>query len=117
LNVTVIGVFAVDADQQQVLVDAINRAGEVVSTLPGFLGSALYASVDGTKVINQSHWASIEEHNAVLDVPEAMALAQEMFAIAKPDPIICVERGRWRGPLPGERVGDQRPAAGAGAEI
>lgn len=95
MKVTVLGVFAVAAEQQQDLVEAINRAAEVVRELPGFLGSTVYASVDGTKVVNQSHWASIEEHAAVLDVPEAMALAEVMFAIAKPDPVICVERGAF----------------------
>jgi heme-degrading monooxygenase HmoA len=93
LKITVMGIFAVAAEQQQDLVEAINRAGEVVCKLPGFLGSTLYASVDGTKVVNQSHWTSIEDHEAVLEVPEAMALAKVMFAIAKPDPIICVARG------------------------
>ena len=95
MKVTAFGIFAVAAEQQQDLVEAINRAAEVVCKLPGFLGSAVYASVDGTKVVNQSHWASIEDHDAVLEVPEAMAIAEVMFAIAKPDPIICVERGEF----------------------
>ncbi|MFC4472306.1 antibiotic biosynthesis monooxygenase family protein [Streptomyces xiangluensis] len=95
MKVTVIGIFAVAAEKQQDLVEAINRAGEVVRKLPGFLGSTLYASVDGTRVVNQSHWTSIESHDAVLENPEAMALAEVMFAIAKPDPIICVERGEF----------------------
>jgi len=93
LKVTVFGIFTVAAEQQQDLVEAISRAGEVVRKLPGFLGSAVYASMDGTRVVNQSYWTSIEEHAAVLEDPEAMALAEVMFAIAKPDPIICVERG------------------------
>ncbi|GGY14900.1 hypothetical protein GCM10010358_78610 [Streptomyces minutiscleroticus] len=95
MKVTAFGIFAVAAEKQQDLVEAINRAGEVVRKLPGFLGSTLYASADGTRVVNQSHWASIESHDAVLEDPEAMALAEVMFAIAKPDPIICVERGEF----------------------
>jgi heme-degrading monooxygenase HmoA len=94
LKVTVLGIFTVAAEKQQELVEAINRAGEVVRKLPGFLGSTVYAAVDGTRVVNQSHWTSIESHDAVLKDPEAMTLAEEMFAIAKPDPIICVERSR-----------------------
>ena len=30
-----------------------------------------------------------------MEDPEAMALAEVMFAIAKPDPIICAERGEF----------------------
>ncbi|MEU8718513.1 antibiotic biosynthesis monooxygenase [Streptomyces sp. NPDC048663] len=95
MKVTALGIFTVAAEKQQDLVEAINRAGEVVRKFPGFLGSTLYASVDGTRVVNQSHWTSVERHDAVLEDPEAMALVEVMFAIAKLDPIICVERGEF----------------------
>jgi quinol monooxygenase YgiN len=96
LRVTVIGVFAVAAERQQDLIDAIHRAGEVMRKKPGFLGSTVYASLDGAKVVNQSHWASSDALAAAREDPEGLALAEAMFEIATPDPIICVERGELR---------------------
>jgi hypothetical protein len=52
--VTVTGLFPVAASRQDELVDAINETGEVMRRLPGFLGSSVFASLDGTRVINYS---------------------------------------------------------------
>jgi hypothetical protein len=49
--ITVINVFTVEPSYQQMLIDLLTRAtDEFVYRAPGFFGSTLYRSLDGTKV-------------------------------------------------------------------
>lgn len=88
--VTVIGLFSVEPGQQNDLLAAIDGTGAVMRHQPGFRGSACYAAVDGTRVVNMSHWDSLADVTAARADPAGLALAEQMFAIATPEPIQCV---------------------------
>lgn len=93
--VAVIGLFPVKTTQQDELVDAINATAEVMRARPGFLGSTVFASLDGTRVFNCSQWDGIASLHAAREDPAGIELAQRMFEIATPDPTICVLRSEY----------------------
>jgi heme-degrading monooxygenase HmoA len=56
--VTLINVFDTKPEQQQELIDTWIHFTEEVKEEPGFIGTALHKSTDGTRVINYAHWRS-----------------------------------------------------------
>lgn len=50
--VTLINVFETKPEQQQALIDQWVRFTEAVRNEPGYVGTALHKSTDGTRVIN-----------------------------------------------------------------
>jgi len=64
--VTLINVFETKPEQQQALIDQWTRFTEVVKHEPGYLGTALHKSTDGTRVINYAHWRSQADFDAFL---------------------------------------------------
>ncbi|WP_328615098.1 antibiotic biosynthesis monooxygenase [Amycolatopsis sp. NBC_00355] len=90
--VTVIGLFPVAAAEQDELVKAIGDTGQIMRAQRGFLGSAVYASLDGTRVFICSRWTSVTELHAAREDPVGREYADRMFAIATPDPTVCVLR-------------------------
>jgi quinol monooxygenase YgiN len=55
---TLINVFDTTPDQQQALIDQWIRFTDEVKKEPGYLGTALHRSKDGTRVINYAQWRS-----------------------------------------------------------
>ncbi len=64
--VTLINVFDTTPEQQQALIDQWVRFTEEVSNEPGYVGTALHKSTDGTRVINYAHWRSQADFDAFL---------------------------------------------------
>jgi len=64
--VTLINVFETTPEQQQALIDQWVRFTEVVRNEPGYIGTALHKSTDGTRVINYAHWRSQADFDAFL---------------------------------------------------
>jgi heme-degrading monooxygenase HmoA len=64
--VTLINVFETNPEQQQALIDQWIRFTEVVRNDPGYVGTALHKSTDGTRVINYAHWRSQADFEAFL---------------------------------------------------
>ena len=64
--VTLINVFETTPEKQQALIDQWVHFTEVVRTEPGYLGTALHRSTDGTRVINYAHWRSQADFDAFL---------------------------------------------------
>ena len=56
--VTLINVFETKPEQQQGLIEQWVRFTEAVRNEPGYVGTALHKSTDGTRVINYAHWRS-----------------------------------------------------------
>lgn len=63
---TLINVFETTPDQQQALIDQWMRFTETVRNEPGYIGTALHKSADGTRVINYAHWRSQADFDAFL---------------------------------------------------
>ena len=55
---TLINVFETTPEQQQALIEQWIRFTEEVKKEPGYLGTALHRSNDGTRVINYAQWRS-----------------------------------------------------------
>jgi heme-degrading monooxygenase HmoA len=64
--VTLINVFETTPEQQQALIDQWVHFTEVVRDEPGYVGTALHKSTDGTRVINYAHWRSEADFDAFL---------------------------------------------------
>ena len=64
--VTLINVFETTPEQQQALIDQWVRFTEEIRNEPGYVGTALHKSTDGTRVINYAHWRSQAEFDAFL---------------------------------------------------
>ena len=62
--VTLINVFETTPEKQQALIDQWVRFTEAVRTEPGYIGTALHKSTDGTRVINYAHWRSQADFEA-----------------------------------------------------
>lgn len=56
--VTLINVFDTTPEQQQALIDQWIRFTEEVRKEPGYIGTALHRSQDGTRVVNYAQWRS-----------------------------------------------------------
>jgi heme-degrading monooxygenase HmoA len=63
-RVTFINVFETTPEQQQALIDQWMRIAEVVRNEPGYLGTALHKSTDGTRLLNYAHWRSQADFEA-----------------------------------------------------
>jgi quinol monooxygenase YgiN len=84
---TMINVFTVEPAKQQRLVDLLTSATEVsVSHAPGFLGSTLHRSTDGTKVTMYAQWRSIEDYQAMRGNQEARPYLEEALTFATFEP-------------------------------
>lgn len=64
---TLINVFETTPDQQSALIDQWVRFTEVARTEPGYIGTALHKSSDGTRVVNYAHWRSQGDFNDFLE--------------------------------------------------
>jgi heme-degrading monooxygenase HmoA len=65
--VTLINVFETTPEKQQALIDQWVRFTEAVRNEPGYIGTALHKSTDGTRVINYAHWRSQADFDAFLN--------------------------------------------------
>jgi heme-degrading monooxygenase HmoA len=63
---TLINVFETTPEQQQALIEQWIRFTEEVRDEPGYIGTALHKSTDGTRVINYAHWRSQADFDAFL---------------------------------------------------
>ncbi len=65
--VTLINVFETTPEKQQALIDQWVRFTQAVRDEPGYIGTALHKSMDGTRVINYAHWRSQAHFDAFLN--------------------------------------------------
>ena len=85
--VILINVFTVDPANQSELVDLLTRAtGDDVRHVPGFVGSTLHRSLDGTKVTMYATWASAEAYAAMRANLQASTYLDRALEIGSFDP-------------------------------
>jgi heme-degrading monooxygenase HmoA len=76
---TLINIFTTSADRQAAVIAALSRFTETVTMhLPGFIGSSLHASLDGSRVLNYVQWRTEADHAAMMRHPEAAAHRQAL---------------------------------------
>ena len=87
--VTLINVFLVEPENQQLLVDLLVEATEdVMCKLPGFISANIHKSLDGTHVTNYAQWRSVEDFRAIFGNPDARKHMPAIGEIAKSDPTL-----------------------------
>ncbi|MCX4097636.1 putative quinol monooxygenase [Nocardia sp. alder85J] len=80
-------VIEVDPAKQQELIELLEEGTEsVIRHRPGFVSVNLFASADGSKVINWAQWAGPEDAEATLGDPAAQEFAKRTAAIAEASP-------------------------------
>lgn len=87
--VTLINVFAVEPENQQLLVDLLVEATEdVMCKLPGFISANIHKSLDGKWVTNYAQWRSVEDFRAIFKNPDALSHMPRIGTIAKSEPVL-----------------------------
>ena len=85
--VILINVFTVDPVNQSELVELLTRAtADDVRHVPGFVGSTLHRSLDGTKVTMYATWESSDAYAAMRANPQASPYLDRALEIASFDP-------------------------------
>ena len=81
---TLINTFSVAADGQSGLIAELRRFTEQHARhLPDFVGTAVHASADGTKVVNYVQWRNAAGLDAMLEMPEARQHLDKVAAMAE----------------------------------
>lgn len=87
--VTLINVFKVAPENQQLLVDLlVDATEEVMCKIPGFISANIHKSLDGTRVTNYAQWRSVEDFRAIFQTPAATAHMPAISQIAESDPVL-----------------------------
>jgi hypothetical protein len=84
--ITLINVFTVEPPNQKMLIDLPTQAADkFASRAPGFFGSTLYRSLDGTKVTMQARWRSVDDYESMRSDPGSVPYLKQALLIAKFD--------------------------------
>ncbi len=87
--VTLINVFSVEPENQQLLVDLLVEATEeVMHKLPGFISANIHKSLDGKWVTNYAQWRSVEDFRGIFQNPDALSHMPAIGKIAKSEPVL-----------------------------
>jgi hypothetical protein len=91
---TLIDVFTCPEERQNELVAALDKAtAEVLRHQRGFIAASIHASLDRTRVVNYAQWATVEDFDAMRDVPAVEDQRAQIMAIAESaDPRLFVVR-------------------------
>jgi heme-degrading monooxygenase HmoA len=82
--VTLINIYEVAPERQSELVQLLSEATEkVMRRQQGFVSVNIHSSFDGSRVANYSQWASKEDFERMLKIPEAQAQMKRFAAVAK----------------------------------
>ena len=81
---TLINTFKVAPENQQALIDLLDKATEdVMRKQPGFISANIHRSLDGTKVTNYAQWRSKADFEAMQKNPEAGVHMKQAAALAE----------------------------------
>ncbi|MBV8886743.1 MAG: antibiotic biosynthesis monooxygenase [Chroococcidiopsidaceae cyanobacterium CP_BM_RX_35] len=87
--VTLINVFEVEPENQQLLVDLLIEATEeTMHKLPGFISANIHKSRDGKWVTNYAQWRSVEDFQAIFKNAQALSHMPAIGKIAKSEPVL-----------------------------
>jgi quinol monooxygenase YgiN len=89
-RLTLLNIYEVRPARQQKLIDLLNRAAEALAhKQQGLISFVIHRSLDGTRVVNYSQWASREAFEAALANPEGRKHMDAAMAVAINTPIFC----------------------------
>ncbi|MCD0446213.1 antibiotic biosynthesis monooxygenase [Glycomyces sp. A-F 0318] len=88
-SVVFINVLEVEPGRQRELVALLLEGAEtVVRHRPGYVSGTIYASLDGTRVVNCASWRAPEDAAATRADPAAAAYARRAAAMATAGPAV-----------------------------
>ena len=88
--VTLVNVFTVKPDNQQLLVKLLIEATQqTMKRMPGFVSASIHRSFDGTRVVNYAQWRSQADFEAMRQNPKARPHMEAIAALATFEPILC----------------------------
>ena len=80
---TLINVFTVEPAKQKELFDSLVAASEqVMSKMEGYISANIHMGDDGKTVTNYAQWASLQDYQKVLTVPEVMEHLKKAAGLA-----------------------------------
>ena len=79
---TLINTFHTSPDRQAAIVASLTRFTAIARDLPGFVGAAVHASLDGTRVVNYVQWRTRDDLTAMLARDDARSHMAEVGALA-----------------------------------
>ena len=80
---TLINTFMVQPQRQSEVVASLRNFTERhARSLPGFVGAAVHASLDGSRVVNYVQWATAGDLQRMLATPAAQAHLAEITGLA-----------------------------------
>ncbi len=80
---TLINVFTVEPAKQKELFDSLVEASEkVMSKMQGYISANIHMGDDGKTVTNYAQWASLQDYQRVLKLPEVMEHLKTAAALA-----------------------------------
>lgn len=86
-HTTFINVFDVDPTKQQELIDVLREGLEqIISHRPGFISATLFASADGSRVVNIAIWKHPGDAQSTQADPKAARFASRAAALAVAQP-------------------------------
>ncbi len=81
---TLINMFSISPERQRELVASLVAITETfTNSQPGFIGAAVHASYDGTRVANYVQWQSKEDFRAVFEHPRMQSHMEEVSELAE----------------------------------
>lgn len=83
---TVVIIFSVEPERQQLLIDTIlDFLQTTVKHQPGFVSSSIHKSLDGVRVMNYAQWQSQDAYQAFLNNAEVQAAGHKLREFSQPD--------------------------------
>ena len=80
---TLINVFTVEPAKQQELFESLVMASEkVMNRMPGYISANIHLGDDGKTVTNYAQWASLEDYQKALKLPEVMEHLKQAAGLA-----------------------------------
>ena len=79
---TLINTFHTSPERQAGIVDSLTRFAATARDLPGFVGTSVHASFDGTRVVNYVQWQTRDDLEAMLARDDARAHLAEVGRLA-----------------------------------
>ncbi|GAA4994935.1 antibiotic biosynthesis monooxygenase family protein [Actinopolymorpha pittospori] len=88
-EVTVINVFTVEPDNQQMLVELLVQAAQqIMSKQPGYKSARIHRSLDGAKVAVHAQWRSRKDFEGLAGNPEAAVHMRRARDLATFEPVL-----------------------------
>lgn len=83
-RVTLVNLYEVAPERQEELVKLLGEVTEsAIRQQPGFVSVSVHASLDGTRVVNYAQWATKEDFNRMLKLPEVQAQFRRLAGVAR----------------------------------